>query len=237
MSKSPSPIPRKTIERIDKLYNDAAVRKGKVEKIAHKASIHDAQEATFKPSIDKNSRKITSLKKTAPIHERYQEVLLEKQKAVKRIRQKALEEEIEKHPENYNYAFRPLLEVSQMGVSKERRDFEEFLRDVNAWHDKKRRNILQRTEERNLQEHIINSHQPKISSNTDKLLETKKSRQQSFLERESSFLERVNMARKEKIEQEIDNLFFPITENRIKELRSHSAIDGNNFVIVFDIKN
>ena len=91
-------------------------------------------------------------KATAPIHERYQEVIIEKEKHVKNAKMKVEEDNMAKHPDDYNYYFQPSLELSQMVVSKGSRKFPEFLRDVQQWHAQKRKNIQMKSEEKRSEE-------------------------------------------------------------------------------------
>eukprot|EP01022_Parablepharisma_sp_SALTPOND_P014562 TRINITY_DN1994_c0_g1_i1.p1 TRINITY_DN1994_c0_g1~~TRINITY_DN1994_c0_g1_i1.p1 ORF type:complete len:946 (+),score=176.55 TRINITY_DN1994_c0_g1_i1:17851-20688(+) len=224
--------PSKAMERAHKLYNDAVIKRGNVGKLALEKSRQEAEKTTFKPTIDPNSRKIAG--ERAPIHERYQEVLQEKEKTVRKLRQTVLQEEIEKHPEDYYYDFKPSLELSQMAVGRSRREFNEFLRDVHEWHEKKKKRAQVMAEEKEEKEKKNQSCQPKINPNTLKIMESKYGNMwPGFLQREDKFVEKVNASKREKLEREMDSFFFPITENRIKELRSRSTFDGTSRWINF----
>jgi len=221
----------KAVEHSHKLYNDAIERNGKVQKIITQRNLQEKKEVTFAPRIDKKSKQIASQKKMPPIYERYQEIMREKDKKIQFMKEKVMEIEREKHPEDFYFDFKPSLDISQMVVPKGNRTFDNFINEIETWHQRKKKEIQRKVEEKEKTELKKLLPKPIICENTIKLFEGKE--RPNFVERGEEYLEKINTKRREKIEHEMDGFFFPITENRIKELRSRSTFDGtrNNLTL------
>ncbi len=113
-----------------------------------------------------------SSRKTAPIYERYQEVLAERERDRERIRGEVKAEYEEKHPEDCNFDFQPSLDLSQTAVTGRggRRNVKQFIDDVQEWDDNKKRNRQILFQAARAKDHM-HPYQPNINKKTQKLFE------------------------------------------------------------------
>ena len=95
-------------------------------------------------------------------------MLSSKEKKLESLKNKYLEEEKAKHPEEFDFPFTPCLNESQMTFEKRARTTRQFLRDVNYWHKVTNENTQKKRQEAE-QSQLNHSFRPQISNNTLKI--------------------------------------------------------------------
>jgi len=195
----------------DKLYKDALRRKEKQDKRTIEHMKSEFKKATFKPLINKMSRRLALRKCSTPIYERYQEMQQSKERSIGRLKQ-----DISQRESYGEHQCKPSICLRQSTISKPKRPFNELLKYLNDWNKEKEEKIKLKRKEQQNKEFKECSYYPQISKTSVKIVNWKR-----FLRKESSCM-KINKSRNDQVITQ--GFYFPITVDQLH--KSPSSISS-----------